>query len=284
MARNSPEPNNAQQVRPRDDAVSSAINAGLINWPTVLASAGAAAIVAAIILSIGIVGLSRGGTSPDQQPTIVVNSGEESKESAASSSNRSDKPSASTTTKPSASASAQAAAPEQGSRSDDSARVAGQPAPAAPAGQVAPDEPEPAEPASEQDNASSQTAVSDSPEIITSNNPSAVELGRIVSFLTATDAPDEAKARLIESADAVIVPQTISRVGFFRSPKGGSQINGPVQVQGNRATAHLEAHSAGIPNVSMPIIFVKKDGNWRLSAESLCSGVKTIGLPIYCNS
>ena len=51
-----------------------------------------------------------------------------------------------------------------------------------------------------------------------------------------------------------------------------------------RITARLHASSAGIPDVAMPIVFVRRDGNWRLSSDSLCQGVRTLGLPIFCNA
>ena len=119
---------------------------------------------------------------------------------------------------------------------------------------------------------------------VTSKNPTIEELNGIVHFLTATDAPDSAKTRNIEAPDAVVVPKTVSRIGLFRAPRGGSTVSGPIRRDGNRITVHLDAHSAGIPTVSMPITFVYKDGNWRLASSSMCAGVRTLGLPIYCNA
>lgn len=271
------------------DEMHRAINSGMINWPTVLASAGVAAVVAAIILSIGIVGLSRNAQSQGQQSTIIIPNAESTTKSALPSSGKTANPSepkaaagsrGAPSTVTATAGSAEPVSPATGRATDAGKEAAAQqPSPAedstagAPAGK-APTNATPLE----------NTESTDNSELITSDNPTAEELGRIVSFLTATDAPDEAKAQLLETPEAVIVPKTISRIGFFRSPKGGSQVNGPVRVRGNKATAHLEAYSAGIPNVSIPIAFVKKDGSWRLSAESVCRGVKTLGLPIYCNS
>ena len=120
--------------------------------------------------------------------------------------------------------------------------------------------------------------------VVTSKNPTIEELNGIVHFLTATDASDSAKTRNIEAPDAVVVPKTVSRIGLFRAPRGGSTVSGPIKRDGNRITVHLDAHSAGIPTVSMPITFVYKDGNWRLASSSMCAGVRTLGLPIYCNA
>lgn len=114
--------------------------------------------------------------------------------------------------------------------------------------------------------------------------PSADELTGIVHLLTATDADDAEKSRYLEAEDAIVVPQTVSRIGLFRAPRGGSEVTGPVTREGDTATAQLHAWSQGIPDVSMQITFVRRDGTWRLSSSSVCSGVRTIGLPIYCNA
>jgi len=114
--------------------------------------------------------------------------------------------------------------------------------------------------------------------------PTAAELTDIVHLLTATDAPDEEKQRHLESPDAVIVPQTVYRAGLFRAPRGGSEVTGPVERDGDTATAELHAWSQGIPDVTLPVTFVYRDGTWRLSSASVCTGVRTVGLPVYCNA
>ena len=57
-----------------------------------------------------------------------------------------------------------------------------------------------------------------------------------------------------------------------------------MERNGDTITVQLHSFSAGIPDISMPINFVYKDGNWRLASSSMCQGVKTVGLPIYCNA
>jgi hypothetical protein len=114
--------------------------------------------------------------------------------------------------------------------------------------------------------------------------PGTDELTDIVHLLTASDASDAEKEKYLESTDALIVPQTVSRVGLFRAPRGGSEITGPVERDGDTVTAHLNAWSQGIPDVSLPITFVYRDGTWRLSSASVCTGVRTVGLPVYCNA
>lgn len=118
---------------------------------------------------------------------------------------------------------------------------------------------------------------------VTNEDPTIEDLNNIVFFLTTTDAPSEAKSRNIEVQEAIVVPQTVSRIGLFRAPRGGSLLTDPVR-NGNTITVNLHAYSAGIPNINMSIDFVYADGSWRLAALSMCKGVKTVGLPIYCNA
>ena len=83
--------------------------------------------------------------------------------------------------------------------------------------------------------------------------------------------------------NAVIVPKTVYSLGLFRAPRGWNDVTGPLVQKGNSVTATLNSGSAGRPTIRMTIEFKKLDGNWRLAASSLCQGVKTVGLNIYCN-
>lgn len=256
---------------------------GRINWPTVLTSAGVSALVAALILTVGVVGLSR-GTTP---PAVVV-------QGAAASTQDPDTPAVPNAATPPASTTSPIAEPAP----SELPATAGGVTPAAPAAPVAAAEtqdesagagaagggessPEPSGPAEDHWNPATPLPVD---YVVTAENPTVEELGGIITFLTATDASDEAKARNIESADALIVPTTVSRIGLFRAPRGSSSLSGPLQRDGDRITAHLTARSAGIPDVSTSVTFVRIGGNWRLSNSSLCSGVRAVGLPIYCNA
>ncbi|MBD0022010.1 hypothetical protein GII33_01695 [Gordonia pseudamarae] len=119
---------------------------------------------------------------------------------------------------------------------------------------------------------------------VTSATPSLTDLGNIVTFLVATNASDKAKAANVEGGmNAVVVPKTVYRLGLFRPPLGWHNLTGPLRQQGNSATATLNSGSSGRPTIRMTIEFKKLDGNWKLSATSLCSGVKAVGLNIYCN-
>lgn len=119
---------------------------------------------------------------------------------------------------------------------------------------------------------------------VTTKNPTAGDLNNIVHFLVATPASDDAKAANVEGGhNAVVVPRTVYNLGLFRAPKGSAGVSGPITRKGNRATIEMHARSAGRPDINMPIDFVYQ-GNWKLASSSMCKGVKTVGLPIYCNA
>ncbi|NLG44967.1 hypothetical protein [Gordonia sp. (in: high G+C Gram-positive bacteria)] len=119
---------------------------------------------------------------------------------------------------------------------------------------------------------------------VTAANPSVQDLDDIVEFLVETNASDEAKARNLEGGmNAVIVPRTVYNLGIFRAPKGWNKITGITSRSSNSILATLQAGSAGRPTVNVTVEF-KKIGNWKLSNNSLCQGVKTVGLNIYCNA
>lgn len=270
-------------LSPPDSPIRSSLSG--VNWPTVMVSTGAAAVIAAIILTIGVLGLSRGHNGNDQ--TIVVQAQE---------------------TTPLAPGGTPAKTPSTATTAPGSASLAADRALGAPTG-IGEPQPESRTGAGHNDDAgrvnSTDTANTESTNqtrrwvpttalpadfAVTTQNPSLEDLNNIVYFLTATDAPDAAKARNIESQDAIIVPQTVSRIGLFRAPRGGSRVTGPIEHgsnggnSGNSITVQLTAFSAGIPDVSMPINFVYLNGTWRLANSSLCNGVRTVGLPIYCNA
>lgn len=273
---------------------------GRVHWPTVLASAGVAALVASLILTIGIVGLSR-NNSPSE-PTVVVQGAETSETNAHAAEaplpSGKEASKSSTSAKPSYDRGAGDRGASSGSNgaSDDSGGAAGSVEPPtsdagganAPSPQAQDERGDAAAPAGPTDAGTELRWAPAEPigegYAVTSQDPTLDELNGIVFALTATDLSDETKARNIEVPDAIIVPQTVSRVGLFRAPRGGSRLHGPIDRNGDRLTVRLEAYSAGIPNVSMPITFVYTGGNWRLASESLCAGVRTVGLPIYCNA
>lgn len=121
--------------------------------------------------------------------------------------------------------------------------------------------------------------------VVTSANPTVQQLDDIVEFLVETPASDAAKARNLEGGmDAVIVPKTVYNLGLFRAPRGWNKITQITGRSGNSIYATLQAGSAGRPTVNTTVEFKYVGGNWRLSNNSLCHGVKTVGLNIYCNA
>lgn len=70
--------------------------------------------------------------------------------------------------------------------------------------------------------------------------------------------------------NAVVVPKTVYSLGIFRAPRGWNEVTGPLVQKGNSVTATLNSGSAGRPTIRMTIEFKKLDGNWKLSANSLC--------------
>lgn len=121
--------------------------------------------------------------------------------------------------------------------------------------------------------------------VVTSEDPTLDELNAIVHFLVATQASDEAKARNLEAGEsAVVVPQTVYRLGLFRSPNGWKRLSGPIIASDGVRTVTLDASSTGRPSVHMQIDFVYLDGNWRLADSSICQGVRAVGLPLHCNA
>ena len=118
---------------------------------------------------------------------------------------------------------------------------------------------------------------------VTNPNPSLDELNAIIHFLVATPASDEAKAANLEGGRAaVLIPQTVYRLGLFRAPLGWKEVTGPLELGQDRAVATLISESAGRPGVHTRIQFVYRDGNWRLANASICEGVRTVGLPLEC--
>ncbi|GAC70127.1 hypothetical protein [Gordonia soli] len=119
---------------------------------------------------------------------------------------------------------------------------------------------------------------------VTAEHPTLADLNDIVEFIVETPASDQAKAANVEGGmNAVIVPKTVYNLGLFRAPRGWNEVTGPLVQRGDRVTATLNSGSAGRPTIRMTIEFKRIGGVWKLSANSLCQGVKTVGLNIYCN-
>ncbi len=119
---------------------------------------------------------------------------------------------------------------------------------------------------------------------ITSEVPTLAELDGQIRLLVATPAPDAVKAAQLEGGNrAVVVPKMIYRIGFFRPPKGSSQVTGPETHEPDRHTAVINASRQGSPTIQITAEWRRIDGRWKLASKSLCNGIKTVGLPIPCN-
>lgn len=275
-----------------------------VNWPTVLASAGVAAVISAIILSIGVVGLHRASDSAAQPAVVrVVTDGGGADAPAA---DPAADPSAAAAAAPGETAAAPAPAAGAGGAATRQGAGAAQQAPQGSAGQdsQAQDPPAQGSPAADAaapaaDSADAGAQAADTGEItawqpssplpadyaVTTPNPTIDQLNGIVYSLIAMPSDDAAKARNLEAGAAgTVVPNTVYNLGIFRAPRGWFRLTGPVQPQDGRITVQLHTFSAGMPGVDMPVDFVYQGGNWKLSSSSLCAGVKAVGLPIYCNA
>lgn len=119
---------------------------------------------------------------------------------------------------------------------------------------------------------------------ITSEVPSLAELDAQIRLLVGTPAPDSVKAAQLEGGSrAVVVPKMVYRIGFFRPPRGSSEVTGPETHDGDRHTAIINASRQGAPTVQVQAEWRRIDGRWKLASKSLCNGIKTLGLPIPCN-
>ncbi|BBX15913.1 hypothetical protein CRI77_26390 [Mycolicibacterium duvalii] len=119
---------------------------------------------------------------------------------------------------------------------------------------------------------------------ITADVPTLEELDSQIRLLVGTPAPDHVKAAQLEGGDrAVVVPKMVYRIGFFRPPRGNSQVTGPETHDGDRHTAVINASRQGSPTIQVVAEWRRIDGRWKLANKSLCNGISTLGLPIPCN-
>ncbi|MGX1770199.1 hypothetical protein ACWIE7_18195 [Dietzia sp. NPDC055343] len=280
-----------------------------INWPTVLVSGAVAAIVSSLFLALGVVGLHRSNDAPAEIVVAVDPRGAVSVDGqtvaeggpdalASSSSDLPPGPTADTTT---------AASPEDGGGLSPATGAApapttvptpgGSPAAVGDAAQDGHSQDE-AQANQEQGEARAADAGPTAGErvtgwtppgplpsdfAVTTSEPTLDDLNAIVHLLVATPADDAAKTRNLEAGPGgVVVPNTVYNLGIFRAPQGWKRITGPVERSGDTITATLHSESAGRPSIRTRVVFVQRDGNWKLSTRSVCEGVRTVGLPIAC--
>lgn len=225
-----------------EPAAASGGSGSAVNWPTVMMAAGISAVVSAIILAIGLVGLMLSDVGPrsvaQEPPATVVNLGAQQP-----------------TQQP------QAAAPS--STSDDPSET---PVEDVPQPDV-PDVPGNGTPNATTPVQGTPTAKSDSP-----TKPTAAQLQNDLDFL-ASGASNSQKAQRLEGGSrAVNQAQGILSLAKKFKPMGLKyQIVDPVTVSGKTATARLKLSSPGYQPTYMKLTWVWKDGRWKMTNSSVCA-------------
>ena len=221
---------------------------GGVSWPTVMAAAGISAVVAAIVLAIGLVGLLLtdvgGNNAAAQQTPTVVNLGAANQQYAAA---------------PAAPAAPAPAAEEPAAPAEDAAAAPA--APAAPAAQA----PAAAAPA---------PAASAAPAQAASGQPTAPTLGQFQSDLALLrgNGSNQKKAEVLEGGAAAVTPivKLFNYADQFRAAGFRYELTGPVKQNGTSATARLKLTSPGYDPAYMTMRWVWKDGRWKLTNRSVC--------------
>ncbi|MGC4933375.1 hypothetical protein ACLQ3C_06800 [Gordonia sp. DT30] len=223
-----------------------------LNWPTVLASAGIAAVTSALIVTIGVVGLlvadNRGGLQSTAAQPTVVNLGA-----------------------PSPQAAAAAAAP-------------GPTTPQAPAGQTP--EPAPTEAVPPAAGAVAPTAASVQQSTVQQSTApqapaqqsaapaalSAAQLTTKVKVAMNTGASRTARAAELQGGQRALTSvDAVARLMAAYPDAGFSyQIVGPVAVNATTQTAQLQMSLVGNGSRYKPMKWIWLDDKWKLSNESVC--------------
>ncbi|AFR47162.1 hypothetical protein [Gordonia sp. KTR9] len=260
-----------------EPAAESSRRSGGVSIPTVLASAGVAAIISAIVVTIGVVGIvvsERGDSTSAAQPT-VVNLG-----------------------------AAQTALPQQGIAGQQPGAVPGQPAPAgAPAGApaAAPTENVPegggaiggpvgppgegAAPAPAPGQAPAPApGTTVAPQQPVAAAPTALTPGQLntkVRIVMNANGSRAARAAELEGGERALRQiDLVSRAITTYGNVGLSyQMVGPVQVSGTTLTAPLQISVVGRGSQNRSMTFVWSGNKWKLSNRSVCAIAGFVLLP-----
>ncbi|MEP9391829.1 hypothetical protein ABLE94_06140 [Gordonia sp. VNK1] len=243
---------------------------GGVSWPTVLASAGVAAIISALIVTIGVVGLliadgDNGGSNTAAQPTVVNLGGAANTQAlgaapAGSSPAAGQAPAGQTPAGQAPAAAPTEQVPEAGAPGGAPAAAApatGAPAAGAPAVTSAP--------AAGAQPTQQQAAAA----------PAALTPGQLttkVKTVMNTSAPRASRASELQGGNqALISVDTVSRL-LASYPNSGFtyQIIGPVTVNGTTMNAQLQMSVPGYGSRYKPMKWFWLDGKWKLSNESVC--------------
>ncbi|MGB3885770.1 hypothetical protein [Gordonia sp. (in: high G+C Gram-positive bacteria)] len=219
-----------------------------VNWPTVMMSAGIAAMISAIVLAIGMAGLMVSGVTTKaavaEAPATVVNLGAQQQAPGAPA--------------------APAAAP--------SSDVA--PAPVA---EVPADVPAPA-PVPEATTAAQPTVAQASGP----TTPTAAQLQADLDFLGSGASGAQKAQRLEGGSRAVNQAQGILGLAKrFKAMGLTYRIVDPVTVNGNTASARMKLASPGYDPTYMTLKWVWQDGRWKLTNASVCDLGSYASIP--CN-
>lgn len=253
------------------DAASAA--SGGVSWPTVLVAGGVSAIISALIVTIGVVGLllsdiGRGTSASSAQPT-VVNLGSAQGQLPQQA--------------PTAGAPASAAPPAGAAPANPSiaagpkGEVLGPPGEGSSAdlpagggasgGGLAPSavpEAAPQQPTQQtQQPAQTTTASRATPTVGQLQNDLDVLVGGGSNAQKAQRLEGGQRA-MNQAQPIVMLLQRFKPLGFTYN------VTGPVTVNGNTAKATLELKSPGYQPARMPVYWVWQDGQWKLSNRSIC--------------
>ncbi|MFT4394125.1 hypothetical protein ACLTEW_04240 [Gordonia lacunae] len=254
----------------REPDAGSSRRSGGVSIPTVLASAGVAAIISAIVVTIGVVGIvvsERNDSASAAQPT-VVNLG-----------------------------AAQTALPHQGIAGQQPGAVPGQPAPAgAPAAAPTENVPEgggaiggPVGPAGEgaapaPGQAAPAPGTTAAPQQTVAAGPTALTPGQLntkVRIVMNSNGSRAARAAELEGGERALRQiDLVSRAITTYGNVGLSyQMVGPVQVSGTTLTAPLQISVVGRGSQNRSMTFVWSGNKWKLSNRSVCTIAGFVLLP-----
>lgn len=254
----------------REPDAGSSRRSGGVSIPTVLASAGVAAIISAIVVTIGVVGIvvsERNDSASAAQPT-VVNLG-----------------------------AAQTALPQQGIAGQQPGAVPGQPAPAgAPAAAPTENVPEgggaiggPVGPAGEgaapaPGQAAPAPGTTAAPQQTVAAGPTALTPGQLntkVRIVMNSNGSRAARAAELEGGERALrqIDLVARAITTYGNVGLSYQMVGPVQVSGTTLTAPLQISVVGRGSQNRSMTFVWSGNKWKLSNRSVCTIAGFVLLP-----
>ncbi|MDY6811873.1 MAG: hypothetical protein SW127_23180 [Actinomycetota bacterium] len=244
-----------------------------VSWPTVMVAGGVAAIVSALIVTIGVVGLllsdiGQGTSASSAQPTVVnlgSAQGQMPQQAPTAGAPASSAPPAAAPANPSIAAGPKGEVlgpPGEGSSAD--LPTGG----GASGGGLAPGTvPEAAAPQTTQPTTEQTTQATTASRA----TPTVGQLQNDLDVLVGGGSNAQKAKRLEGGQRAVNQAQPVVLLLQRFKPLGFSyKVVGPVSVTGNTAKATLELKSPGYQPARMPVYWVWQDGQWKLSNRSIC--------------